>query len=1221
MDPESLPGSEEEHSDGEILLSLKYVLKPSTSLLPHQLSAIRWAAQGTLEMEGGAILADDMGLGKTLSALCMALRGFQQGDKRRVLVVCPISTLENWGREVKKYFRAEQDGGPRVYIYKKEKYGDFDRSANIVIVNKDKLCNSLACVMEYGWLFMGLKKNALAQLFRYSCYEKIKREYRKSFTVLAQSAGRRTVGNRRFDAQKAFDAVRANFKVGCKLPYCVRPVSVLHRTEKQREEAEEQRNASILRRSEEREEAKSGQRRTLVRRAREKRIQQGTGTLEDELFSEEEEDESDDSFSSKSAYTAETDSESESDWGGEEFACSVSPETYEMQENEERGLEEFTGVDMQKARTQPALFCEKWDMVLFDEGHFAKNPDTKVARAALCLCAKKKLVLSGTPMQNSVSDLLMALLLVGCKDLVPFNEWNKVLTGGRYVVTLRKRFALRRIKRPRGCEETHVGPQFVDVDIGKKYSYHLRVPFRTIKEVEIYTKRLREAEKFFLDSEKRKDLRKMDRDQMDITGENRSVSHVFSMITACRCCCIAPALMDVYKKRIKDNPRELERLDPCEYLQSTKMYYFRKYVEKHLLPVDTEEVRIYLGEEEEEETKSQAPTCDEKEPPAPMDTGDEDFQLLDPDRAQTDEPHTPQHKSKKVLVFSTFVGSLEMCELILQEMRIGYVLITGKSRTTRQSLIDSFKGDPRVQIALISLKACSEGVNLPEASRVLFLDPWWNYSTEEQAVARAHRMGQAGDVRATWLLIRGTIEEAMHDVAMYKELSARRTMEDVGSINMEDLEMRAARVLGGRRGLGDVTRSKTSMKSVYDSARNMRKLLQIMESMEGVEGDAELEKQTQEALECAEKLGSTGIRTEQYETEEEKALRLAQLELYEPYGKICGSPHTALRVLDDELDDLVCHVREHERIVNSMCIKRDLDLRPAPTQSAPTVVVVSSSDESKECTLQAEGSADFRDSDCEKEQESDAPEEEQDKQDPKETKWDQVMERTFVKMHCTAFTRSEQISAYIMDVADDFYDFYPNKQEKLKIHICFDYLDMLVAHYRRIRDRGMEMMCAPVASLLIEELAERKKKTQKSAAITPTACVPESAVKRRAPEQLTAKQRKMQRMRAHFGVAKVRTAPRRPDYQHGWKERPLVTVCKETHDRPYETYLTYNQKKNDEGPSQLHTEFHKHRNSVRGYVGPDRVAYNQQAACTDSSKMEEKAKRKKTRMTDFFRRM
>lgn len=60
---------------------------------------------------------------------------------------------------------------------------------------------------------------------------------------------------------------------------------------------------------------------------------------------------------------------------------------------------------------------------------------------------------------------------------------------------------------------------------------------------------------------------------------------------------------------------------------------------------------------------------------------------------------------------------------------------------------------------IMCLKAASLGLNLIVASHVLMLDLWWNPTTEDQAIDRAHRIGQTRPVTVVRLTVRDTVED------------------------------------------------------------------------------------------------------------------------------------------------------------------------------------------------------------------------------------------------------------------------------------------------------------------------------------------------------------------------------------------------------------------------------------------------------------------------------
>jgi len=65
---------------------------------------------------------------------------------------------------------------------------------------------------------------------------------------------------------------------------------------------------------------------------------------------------------------------------------------------------------------------------------------------------------------------------------------------------------------------------------------------------------------------------------------------------------------------------------------------------------------------------------------------------------------------------------------------------------------------------LISLKAGGTGLNLTAADYVVIADPWWNPAAEDQAMGRAHRIGQLRPVIVYRLVSKGTVEERIVDL-------------------------------------------------------------------------------------------------------------------------------------------------------------------------------------------------------------------------------------------------------------------------------------------------------------------------------------------------------------------------------------------------------------------------------------------------------------------------
>ena len=112
----------------------------------------------------------------------------------------------------------------------------------------------------------------------------------------------------------------------------------------------------------------------------------------------------------------------------------------------------------------------------------------------------------------------------------------------------------------------------------------------------------------------------------------------------------------------------------------------------------------------------------------------------------------------KVLIFSSFVTHLELLQHRIEEEKWTYSKLTGQT-TKRENVIKEFQNDPDNRIFLISLKAGGVGLNLTEADYVFIIDPWWNPAAEDQAINRAHRIGQSKHVFVYRFITENSIEE------------------------------------------------------------------------------------------------------------------------------------------------------------------------------------------------------------------------------------------------------------------------------------------------------------------------------------------------------------------------------------------------------------------------------------------------------------------------------
>jgi SNF2 family DNA or RNA helicase len=121
------------------------------------------------------------------------------------------------------------------------------------------------------------------------------------------------------------------------------------------------------------------------------------------------------------------------------------------------------------------------------------------------------------------------------------------------------------------------------------------------------------------------------------------------------------------------------------------------------------------------------------------------------------------------LIFSQFTKVFPYIEKLMEEQEMTAYKLTGSTPIKdRLSMVQAFNAGSR-DAFLVSLKAGGVGLNLTSADVVILVDLWWNPAVEEQAIARAHRMGQKNTVEVIRLITQGTIEEKIMEIQERKK--------------------------------------------------------------------------------------------------------------------------------------------------------------------------------------------------------------------------------------------------------------------------------------------------------------------------------------------------------------------------------------------------------------------------------------------------------------------
>jgi SNF2 family DNA or RNA helicase len=118
---------------------------------------------------------------------------------------------------------------------------------------------------------------------------------------------------------------------------------------------------------------------------------------------------------------------------------------------------------------------------------------------------------------------------------------------------------------------------------------------------------------------------------------------------------------------------------------------------------------------------------------------------------------------RKAIVFSQWVEPLEALAAALAAF--GPLQYHGRIPTRdRQPILDRFQSDPRKHVLLMSYGTGSVGLNLQFTNYVFLFDRWWNPAVEDQAINRAHRLGQKDPVFVTRFVTQNTIEGRIAEV-------------------------------------------------------------------------------------------------------------------------------------------------------------------------------------------------------------------------------------------------------------------------------------------------------------------------------------------------------------------------------------------------------------------------------------------------------------------------
>lgn len=303
--------------------------------------------------------------------------------------------------------------------------------------------------------------------------------------------------------------------------------------------------------------------------------------------------------------------------------------------------------------------------VILDESQFVKNPSSKTYKAVMQLRAHHRLVLTGTPIENSLSDLWAQM-----------NFLNPGLLG---TLAWFQNVFIAPIEKTNNPETQKSLQMLISPFILRRKKEEVARELPPLTEHVVYCAMASEQEKLY--EEQKSVIRNAILENIEKEGVKKSSFVVLQGLTKLRQLANHPSLID------SDSEEDSGKFEQILSMLSNLV------AEKH-----------------------------------------------------------------KVLIFSSFVTHLKLIEQRIKQQDWRYSLLTGKT-TDRESVISQFQTDPQNYIFLISLKAGGVGLNLTAAEYVFITDPWWNPASENQAVSRAHRIGQQKNVFVYRFITENSIEE------------------------------------------------------------------------------------------------------------------------------------------------------------------------------------------------------------------------------------------------------------------------------------------------------------------------------------------------------------------------------------------------------------------------------------------------------------------------------
>jgi SWI/SNF-related matrix-associated actin-dependent regulator 1 of chromatin subfamily A len=133
----------------------------------------------------------------------------------------------------------------------------------------------------------------------------------------------------------------------------------------------------------------------------------------------------------------------------------------------------------------------------------------------------------------------------------------------------------------------------------------------------------------------------------------------------------------------------------------------------------------------------------------------------------------------RILLFSQWTRLLDLLEVLMNHLEIKFLRLDGSTPVkVRQEMIDTFNNELTINVFLLSTKAGGLGINLTAADTVIMHDLDFNPENDRQAEDRCHRIGQTKQVTVYKLVTEGSVDEDILDMGERKSALTKAVLEN-----------------------------------------------------------------------------------------------------------------------------------------------------------------------------------------------------------------------------------------------------------------------------------------------------------------------------------------------------------------------------------------------------------------------------------------------------------